>query len=466
MTSAARWNSVFALPWAATIAIALLPTHLHGADSIADPWLRNVLIEQGYQKTGHHDAKWNNDAVAALDALAVMWSTGMSPTGDEQDTTYFACRRARKAGCDDAMVLYAQARDHEDRKLKPDTFLPQYEKAASTITATAYHPYLQWVVLLRSAQVKATDGEGYKPDKVEARRLLDQALSLAPNVFSDQSVPRSEIIDAFRDLGEVAVAVENDRKRSFDIAEAALSAARDDDKSTLETVRCLFWTAYAWDARGTGFADTVTDEGWKLLEERLERAAKAGELAWQLDPTNHDVAIAMLDVELGQHKGMHRFRAWFDRAVKTNPRDLLAHQCMLGYLEPKWHGSIEEVLEFGRECAKRGNWETLEPLMLIEAHWTASKYFGDRKVHSAYFASGDPRIWEEIQSVYEPLLKRVPNSLYHRTRYARFAVWCKQWKIAEEQFALMGDKFSYRVYSNSAVYKKVRDQVAQNVTRN
>jgi len=33
------------------------------------------------------------------------------------------------------------------------------------------------------------------------------------------------------------------------------------------------YSDYAWNARGTGYADTVTDRGWKEFYERLARAA-------------------------------------------------------------------------------------------------------------------------------------------------------------------------------------------------
>src|SRR6185369_15585833 len=33
-----------------------------------------------------------------------------------------------------------------------------------------------------------------------------------------------------------------------------------------------YWNQYAWSARGSGFASSVTPDGWKLLRERLEKA--------------------------------------------------------------------------------------------------------------------------------------------------------------------------------------------------
>jgi hypothetical protein len=103
----------------------------------------------------------------------------------------------------------------------------------------------------------------------------------------------------------------------------------------------------AWQARGTGYANRVTDEGWKGLEQHLKIADKALNKAWKLNPKDVRIPLAMLTVELGQGEGRDRMELWFNRAMELNPLCYDAAYAKLYYLEPKWHGSVEDMLIFG-----------------------------------------------------------------------------------------------------------------------
>jgi hypothetical protein len=61
--------------------------------------------------------------------------------------------------------------------------------------------------------------------------------------------------------------------------------------------------------------------------------------------------------------------------------------------------------------------------------------------------------------VYDAYLKRFPNALYHRSRYAELATWAGKWKEADAQFRTMGDQFSYTHFRNGTAYRRVRAEV-------
>ena len=44
---------------------------------------------------------------------------------------------------------------------------------------------------------------------------------------------------------------------------------------------------------------------------------------------------------------------WFRRAMKADPGNYSACSSKLYYLEPKWHGSEEEMLAFGASAWRR-----------------------------------------------------------------------------------------------------------------
>jgi hypothetical protein len=207
------------------------------------------------------------------------------------------------------------------------------------------------------------------------------------------------------------------------------------------------YVKYAWDARGIGMANTVKDEGWKLMAERLKVAQEALEHAYALDPTDPRAPTEMLAVELGQGEGRDRMESWWKRAMEANPDNYQACTSKLYYLEPKWYGSAEAMLAFGRECLKEGNWEGRIPFVLRDAHWTLAGYAKDR---DAYFAR--PEVWQDIRSVYEPYLARHPESAFDRSYYAYYATLCGQWGEARKQFEVLGDKPELMPFGSRQAY--------------
>jgi len=144
-------------------------------------------------------------------------------------------------------------------------------------------------------------------------------------------------------------------------------------ESSVYLLKGTFCTDYAWQGRGGAFADKVTDQGWGLFEERLAEAEKALAKAWELNPRDARTARAMITVELGQGKGRDRMEMWFKRATDLNPNYYDAFHAKLYYLEPKWFGSPEDMLAFGRECVASKKWGGRVPLILRDAHEVLAK---------------------------------------------------------------------------------------------
>ncbi|HEV2293915.1 MAG TPA: hypothetical protein VGR35_08660 [Tepidisphaeraceae bacterium] len=74
-----------------------------------------------------------------------------------------------------------------------------------------------------------------------------------------------------------------------------------------------------WTARGHGYADTVTPEGWAGFARHLEQARACFTKAWELEPTYPEAPAEMIKVVMGGPAGREAqsLRAWFERAVKA-----------------------------------------------------------------------------------------------------------------------------------------------------
>ena len=58
---------------------------------------------------------------------------------------------------------------------------------------------------------------------------------------------------------------------------------------------------------------------------------------------------------------------------------------MMDWLDPKWHGSVEEMLAFGRACAATKNWQADITLVAVDAHGRAAFQHGKRSRSAKVF---------------------------------------------------------------------------------
>src|SRR5262249_7702457 len=120
------------------------------------------------------------------------------------------------------------------------------------------------------------------------------------------------------------------------------------------------------------------------------------------------------------------------------------------YLEPKWHGTPEEMIAFGRECLKTRNWYARLPDILLQAHLRMGSYVKDP---DTYYSQ--PQVWEDVQSYFIPYLKVYPESKYDRALYGRLAFLCQHYPMANEQFDMLGKEYWQGELRNNVDYKKM-----------
>jgi hypothetical protein len=194
-------------------------------------------------------------------------------------------------------------------------------------------------------------------------------------------------------------------------------------------LRGRFYIDKAWRERGNGYADSVTEKGWKGFEEDLEIAERTLIKGWEADPTEIDIPIAMITVCMGRSHQRSDMEVWFNRAMKLNPNSYEAVSAKEYYLEPKWLGSDQQLLDFGRECVENKEWGGHVPLILRDTHNNLQKYYKINEVE--YYARG--YVWHDIQSSYERFFEINPDGVGHRHNYAADAYRSAKYKIFLEQ---------------------------------
>jgi hypothetical protein len=152
-------------------------------------------------------------------------------------------------------------------------------------------------------------------------------------------------------------------------AEGTYDASEND--WTLQLVRLQRWTAqhpisitarvalagaqlqYAWRARGGGYADKVTEDGWRLFQQRAEIAAKTLMDASSLPAKCPEwfLATQLTARALGQSKEMQT--AIFEKAIAFEPDYQYFYRAQAEMLMPKWEGEEGEMAAFAGKVAER-----------------------------------------------------------------------------------------------------------------
>ncbi len=215
----------------------------------------------------------------------------------------------------------------------------------------------------------------------------------------------------------------------------------DPDSATVIALDGDYLVQWAWSARGGGWASDVTSDGWKFFGERLAKAQALLEPAWDKHPDEAGIALAMINVELGQGQGRERMELWFGRAVKADPDSDSAYKCKAWYLQPRWYGSLDDEIAFGQQCAAGGNWAGRIPLVF--PHAIADIADQDPDVYQ------DPALWDKLEAVYRTYLERYPDATLYRTFFAKHAYDGGHRAIALEQFKILGDNWDREVLSES-----------------
>lgn len=426
-------------------------------------WMHETTVN-AYDTAGLKDPKWDELARRTLEAAARTWGRSPRRNGDEDMIVMHSSLAAINAGCRDPLVIYARARSITFYRAQPPEVAKLQEGMADAFRAGKYPAIRKCYGFLRAAEVQVMASPDDQRVRDKAQILVEEAMALVPEVFADPRLPRQELIATLELIGEVSVTVEGNRldlrNRAVELMNKSIQP-----KASILTADGALAIHDGRRARGGGFARTVTPDGWRTLQERMAKGRALLDEAWQLDPHDFEVARMQLDAETHDTHGNAAMEKWFGEATKIDPDDQRPFMAKLNWLEPKWHGSAEEMLAFGRECAATGRWSGLVPLILVDAHWAIGRYVGKGyppAPHREYFQS-DPKIWEEIKPVYNRYLQETDASNYHKTRYAIIAAFSGHWKEANALFKSVpaGHHAPDLLYDNNALDALIKESAAE-----
>ncbi len=115
--------------------------------------------------------------------------------------------------------------------------------------------------------------------------------------------------------------------------------------------------ARAWDARGSGFANTVSRRGWEGFRRELGVARDAFYKALELHPEWGNPYVQLLSVEMGDGSVQDRIEV-FNKLVKIYPDISSAYSNLSWGLLPRWGGSHQLILQLADAAMATERYDT------------------------------------------------------------------------------------------------------------
>ncbi|MDX2079680.1 MAG: CPBP family glutamic-type intramembrane protease [Terrimicrobiaceae bacterium] len=208
-------------------------------------------------------------------------------------------------------------------------------------------------------------------------------------------------------------------------------------------------TSYAWDARGSGWASSVSEDGWRLFRERLAQAWDALEVAGE--PRCPGWYAAAQTVALGQNWDRDRYFAMVDEAIKNEPTYGTYYTNTCYWLLPRWHG---EPGEFPAWIAEKAD---AVPEAERDRHYAFLVWMAERMPVSGEIVFDEGFLdWERTKRGFREWIAAVPDNRMVRFQFLRLALMADDPEVAREQFDVLGGLYFPPMWKSEAEFEAAR----------
>lgn len=227
---------------------------------------------------------------------------------------------------------------------------------------------------------------------------------------------------------------------------------KDPQSITARVALAKAYIAYAWDARGDGKSDTVSDNGWTLFGQRLAQAKNTLDEAASTPGKDAEWYIDMQQISLGQGWDESDSAALFKQAFTFEPQYYYYLQMRAKFLQPKWNGEPGDTERFAKSVADKIGGDDGDIL-----------YF--QSAVGIVCGCNEPDVndfsWPRLQKGYTAFEKKYGASLISANYLAFMALKANQLEVADSMFKSIGDNWDKQVWITEAWFKQNRDFAAQ-----
>lgn len=208
---------------------------------------------------------------------------------------------------------------------------------------------------------------------------------------------------------------------------------------------------YAWNARGSGWADTVTDDGWRRFGERLDQSWAVLQEARKLPETCPGWTEAAQTVALGQGWDPRDYFKMVNAAIEAEPTYGKYYTSGCYFLFPRWYGEPGDFEKWIAEHADRATSDKRD-WQYARLVWMAER---NRMDEEMVFAPG--RLdWERTRRGFTDWLQADPENLMVHFQFLRLALLANDRETVRAQFDYLGGRNFPPAWDDKDQYEAAR----------
>lgn len=322
-------------------------------------FLQRMLVES-YKTVSKRDPRWDAATIKFLDAFCYQFAydeidplfRDTEPPGD--DKMMELARAAESAGCDDPLFDMVRALFSNSKAQAR----PIFRKALPGLVEQKYPPYVLALAARQIIPVLDPQRDGAEIGKYGQMNWDQSKESLS---IKSQPADLRYLLQSVQAVFQSAPLA---NKAEFC---TAIEQSKDTDPWLINMLRGQYEIRAAWEARGAGTEETVSNQGWADFKTHLSKARDYLVKAQALHPDFPEAATDMITVAMGAGGDLkEKTRDWFDKAAKAQIDYAPAYGTYLYSIYPRWGGSYPQMIQFAQECVDTGRFDTAVPMQVIQ----------------------------------------------------------------------------------------------------
>ena len=212
------------------------------------------------------------------------------------------------------------------------------------------------------------------------------------------------------------------------------------------------YTSFAWDARGNGTSDSVTDSGWKQFNERLDKAKAILDEDSALTAKCPESYLIRQQIAQGQGQGLEQETVLLQRAIAFDPSYYYYYRAHATLLLPKWYGEDGDASKFATESADGIGGKDGDIL-----------YF--QIAGGLVCACEEPEFnrmsWDRIQKGFAAVEQKYGPSMTNLNAFALMASTFQDSIAADAAFKRIGDNWDQKTWRTETYFNQTKSWVSQ-----
>ncbi len=222
------------------------------------------------------------------------------------------------------------------------------------------------------------------------------------------------------------------------------------DSATPRIALADSYVNYAWAARGQGYANTVSESGWSLFEQRIELGKAALLEAAHVKERCPYWYEAMQRVALAQGWEKRQARELLDQAAAFEPSYYHFYREYANFLLPKWYGEDGETQAFAEEVSKHLGDPDGQIVYFEIASLLACQCQTERDTLTGMS-------WPRVKQGYVELQRLYSTSNLKMNRFAYMSFVAGDKSSARDSFSQLGDSWNGLVWRSAQNFASAKE---------